>query len=126
MLTVQPTIGQRVVLAGDGSPHLGSIVVDDVREGRVLGTFTPGPDFGSIEPLVREYEEIINDQIFSLLDEFGAKLAALRLELVSADGQVIGSVNDLQIASDGGTLVRLGVPAPHNGAVVHTATSRTR
>jgi hypothetical protein len=118
-------IGMNVTLAGNSAPCLGRIAIDQVRDRRILGTFTPGPDFAAIEPLVREYEEIINDQIFSLLDEFAAKFEQLGLHLISADGQLIGPVDDLQIASDGGTLVQLGASAaPPNGAAGRAITSR--
>lgn len=123
---MQPMIGERVTLASASCPRLGWIAVEALRDGRVLGTFTPGPDFGSIEPLVREYEEVINDQIFSLLDEYDAKFNALGLHVLSADGRLIDAVHDLQIASDGGAAVRLGAPVrPVNGAAKPIAGGRT-
>jgi hypothetical protein len=45
------------------------------------------------------------------------KFNALGLHLLSTDGRLIDSIHDLQIASDGGTAVRLGAPVrPVNGA----------
>ena len=61
-------VGSAVALTDAAGRDIGSVLVDEVTPIWVCGTFTPGVHFPEVEPLFREFEELVNDQILSLLD----------------------------------------------------------
>jgi len=57
----------------------------------------------SVRQLFEEYEEIVNGQMFSFLDEIERRIASLRLHAVFADGTEV-ALNDLQVYPTLGTI----------------------
>lgn len=84
----------------DGN-RIGQVVVENVHGDLVFGRFVPGEGFARVEPLFDEFNELVNDQILSLLDEVDARIDALGLHLRAADGPM-PAINDVQIG--GGTI----------------------
>lgn len=71
------------------------------RDGEyVRGTFAPGADFPAVEPLFREFEELVNDQVLSLTDQAMARIDCLGITAVSPSGRET-PIHDLQVYSDG-------------------------
>jgi hypothetical protein len=71
--------------------------------GRYSGPVDVGPMPTPLRLVFEEYEAIVNDQIFSLLDRIEGKVSAIPLTAVFGDGRE-GSVEDLQIFPKGGTV----------------------
>jgi hypothetical protein len=91
-------VGSTVALTDASGRDIGSVLIDEVTPLWVCGTFTPGADFSQVQPLFREFEELVNDQILSLLDPVMERMAQLGIRLT--DGTL---PRDLQIYSvDGG------------------------
>lgn len=68
-----------------------------------------------IEALFREFDEIVNDQMFSFLDEIEDKIAALGSRAVFPDGREC-SLRDLQVyPSTGGVSFKIHDAAKLNG-----------
>jgi len=62
-----------------------------------------------------EYEDIVNDQTFSLLDQIEGRIGAIPFVAVFGDGRE-ASVEDLQIFPKGGTVAfRLAEPLELHG-----------
>lgn len=72
----------------------------------VRGTFTPGPDFPAVEPLFREFEELVNDQVLSLTDQAMARIDRLGITVASPGGRET-PIHDLQVYSDGAASYRV-------------------
>ena len=82
------TIGTTVALVDASGRDIGSVRVDEVTALWVGGDFTPGPDFPEVEPLFREFEQMVNDQSLSLIDP------------------VMDAIGQLGIRTAGGTQLR--------------------
>lgn len=95
--------------------QLGQVRAFSVYAHRILGEFTPGPDYPSAEPLFRYFEELVNDQIISLMDDAMADIDALEIIASVPEGEV--AVRDVQIYSDGGFSCRLSEPSAHVSSV---------
>jgi hypothetical protein len=91
--------------------RLGRVVVESVDDGRLLGEFTPGPDFPQVEHHFRYFEDLVDGCVLSLTDQAMAVIDDLGVcvELPTA----LYPVHDTQIYSDGGFSCRL--PAERNG-----------
>ncbi len=81
--------------------------------GRYGGTIDLRETPARVRALFDEFEEVVNGQMFSLLDEVQEKIAALASKAVFADGQE-ASVEDLQVYPRTGevTFKRVGAPSP--------------
>jgi hypothetical protein len=90
---------------------IGSFHIEEVEPGRMLGTFTPGADYPAVAPLFAYFEELVDNQVLSLVDEAAEKIQAIGPRL--ADGTPI---HDVQIYSDGGASFRLPPQSERNGA----------
>jgi hypothetical protein len=87
------------------------------REGNlVFGRFVPGPAFQAVEHLFRAFEEAVNLQALSRVEELDAAIAALGLHLCRPEGTPGLAIQDVQIWSDGGATFRLCGPAVVNGS----------
>jgi hypothetical protein len=68
-----------------------------VREGdHLAGTIDLRDTPVAVRTLFEEFEEIVNGQMFSFLDEIQQKVAALGIKAVSGDGRE-AAVTDLQV-----------------------------
>jgi hypothetical protein len=89
---------QQVLLLKDRAGHvLGQVTVASVTGDLVLGQFTPAGDFPIVEHLFRDFEEAANQQMLSIVDDVGAALDALNLELCPSTGQAPLPVHDAQL-----------------------------
>ena len=93
--------------------NLGTFEVESVKDDLFLGQFKQGPDFGVIEPLVLEFEELVNGFVLSFVDEVAAKIEAFGIRF--EDGTPL---RDIQIYSDGAASCRVARSQERNG---HTA-----
>lgn len=81
--------------------------LDGRYSGRIAVDRMPQP----LRLVFEEYEEIVNDQVFSLLDQIEGQIEALSLSAVFGDGRET-PVEDLQIFPKGGTVAfRVAEPA---------------
>jgi hypothetical protein len=94
--------------------HLGDVVIAHITGDRVSGRFVPGADFAMVQDLFREFEAAVNQQLFTQVDELGAAIDALGLQLSNLDGSQVLDVHDVQIMGDGFTC-RIETRRPANG-----------
>jgi len=85
---------------------IGWFVTEELDGEYVRGAFTPGPDFPAVEPLFREFEELVNDQVLSLTDQAMAEIDRLGITVVLPNGCAV-PVQDVQVYSDGVASYRL-------------------
>jgi hypothetical protein len=102
--------------------QLGQITIECMDEDLVLGTFAPGPDFPKVEDLFHNFEEAVNLQVLSIVDELDAQIGALGLRLCPSEESEPIRVYDVQIWSDGNVTCRLrdDVPLPTDGVQAST------
>src|SRR5262249_49164455 len=82
--------------------EIGKVVVKRLQEDLVFGQFQPGEAFTRIQPLFDEFNELVDNQILSLLDELDTRITALGLHLRSDGGAPMPEIYDVQIG--GGTI----------------------
>ena len=86
------------------------------KDGRFSGRVDLSPMPANLRQLFDEFEEIVNDQVFSLLDEVEEKIAAHALKVVLADGQP-APCDDLQVYPSTGRISFRLVCSGRPGAV---------
>ena len=91
---------------------VGQIMVEEYENNLISGEFVPGPAFGTMEKLFLSFEEAVDAQAFSVVDQLDAQIAALGLRLYWASESQATEVEDVQIWSDGGITCRLCHEAP--------------
>ena len=79
--------------------HLGSVVPDREDGSWYSGPFDPLPAFASVAPLLHEWMDSVNQQLFTHVDELDARIAQLGLRLVSDRGEVLPGVESIQIGA---------------------------
>ncbi len=89
--------------------NLGSIEVEKIEDGLVLGEFTPGPDYPVVKPHFLYFEELVEGQVLSLTDQAMEVIDGLGIIMSLPNGH--HPVRDIQIYSDGGFSCRLPVAA---------------
>jgi hypothetical protein len=97
------------LIDGEGR-QVGRIVIERSEDDLVFGKFIPGPAFPAVQHLFREFEEAVDLQALSVVDELDAAIAALGLHLRSPDSSQRVEIRDVQIWSDGGITCRVGGP----------------
>ena len=111
MLVTQLYAKQTVHLIDADGRQVGQIVIERSEDKLVFGKFIPGPAFPTVQHLFRDFEEAVNLQALSVVDELDAAIDALGLRLLSPDGSQCVEVHDAQIWSDNSITCRLGGPA---------------
>lgn len=86
---------------------VGKIMVEQYENNLISGEFVPGPAFGSVEKLFLSFEEAVDAQAFSMVDELDAQIAALGLRLYWSSESLPTEIEDVQIWSDGGITCKL-------------------
>ena len=86
MLIMQPKPAQTLTLVDVQRHNLGQMTIESNEDGLLTGTFTPEPAYPAVESLFRAFEEAADAQALSAVDRFGAKIAALGLQLYTPDG----------------------------------------
>jgi hypothetical protein len=76
---------------------LGRVIVEQVENGLVFAQFTPGPGYRDAKALFDEFEDAVNQQMFTVADEAATGIAALGLCLRPVDGPDCRAVHDVQI-----------------------------
>jgi hypothetical protein len=76
---------------------LGRVVVERVQGGLVFAQFSAGPGYAEVKSLFDEFEDAVNQQLFTSADEAATAIAALGLCLRTADGLTCVPVRDVQI-----------------------------
>jgi len=103
---------QTVQLIDAEGRQVGQIVIERCEEKLIFGKFIPGPAFLAVQQLFREFEEAVDLQALSVVDELDAAIEALGLRLCVPDSLQGIEVHDVQIWSDGGVTCRVGSPVP--------------
>ena len=99
---------QVVHLVDRQDQQLGQIEIERREEELIFGRFVPGPAFATVQHFFQEFEEAVNLQALSVIDELDTAIAALGLHVQSPrDSQHI-EAHDVQIWSDGSITCRLG------------------
>jgi len=97
----------QIVQLFDGQQRpVGQINLEREEGNLFFGKFIPGPAFASVEKLFRDFEEAVNVQALSVVDELDAAIGALGLYLRSPNG-ARSEIHDVQIWSDGGITYRV-------------------
>src|SRR5438132_140665 len=98
--------------------RLGQISIERSEGLVVFGRWTPGPDFGEVASLFRDFEAAADSQALSVVDQIERSIAALVLRLQSPNSSESVEVRDVQSWSDGGVTFRPCAPAGNgrNGA----------
>jgi hypothetical protein len=91
---------------------VGEIEIERIEDNLILGTFTPGPDFPAVAAIFQKFEDAVNAQVLSVLDELDAEIAALGLRLCSPNTTKCSNVDDVQIWSDRNFTCRLAGAEP--------------
>lgn len=105
---MQLQVEQVVHLVDLQGQQVGQIVIERREDNLVFGRFVPGPTFPTVQHLFREFEEAVNLQALSVVDELDTTIAALGLHLhTPGDSQRI-EAHDVQIWSDGSITCRVG------------------
>ena len=105
---MQLEVEQVVQLVDPQGRQVGQIEIERREENLIFGRFVPGPAFSTVEHLFQEFEEAVNLQALSVIDELDTAIAALGLHLhTPGDSQRI-EAHDVQIWSDGSITCRVG------------------
>ncbi len=89
------------ILDGERNPVATADV--EFQEGHYSGSVNVDRMPEPLRQLFEEYEEIVNGQIFSLLDQVEDRIGAIPLSVVFDDGHA-SRAKDLQILPKGGTI----------------------
>ena len=109
---------QMVYLVDAHQRQLGQIMVEDNEGDLIFGKFVPDSAFFAVERLFQDFEEAVNIQALSVVDELDTEIAALGLHLCMPTGRPQRiKVHDVQIWSDGNITCKLcdATFAPING-----------
>ncbi len=90
---------------------LGHVRVESVEGDFLMGEFTPGPDYGEVEPIFTRFSEMVEQFSLSFLDQIESKIAELGIRVSSKTSTRPTFVDSVQIYSDGGFSCRLPVAA---------------
>lgn len=86
---------------------LGMVEVESITDGLVVGEFIPGPDYNQVEPVFREFAEMV--EAFSLhhIDRAADAIGRIGVTIRAHPTRPPVAVHDVQIYSDGGFSCRL-------------------
>jgi hypothetical protein len=105
---MQLQLEQVVHLVDRQEQQLGQIEIERREENLIFGRFVPGPAFSTVQHFFQEFEEAVNLQALSVIDELDTAIVALGLHLQTPlDSQRI-EAHDVQIWSDGSITCRMG------------------
>jgi hypothetical protein len=106
MLTTASLANQKVDLTDPLGRDLGAITVEEEQDDLLMGTFSPGVDYGSVNQMFLEFEEAANDQAMSAVGRIQTQIDDLGLHLKPFAAAPLRVFN-VQIWSDGGVSCRL-------------------
>ena len=105
---MQLKVEQVVQLVDRQGRQIGQIEVERREENLVFGRFIPGPAFSTVQPLFQEFEEAVNLQALSVIDELDTAIAALSLHVQTPGDLQRIEAHDVQIWNDGSITYRMG------------------
>jgi len=92
------TAGARFMLTDGRGSDYGAITLTGKKTDWQFGSFAESSAFATIKPLFDEHIELVNNQMFSLVDEVEEKISALGLQLETLDGsRARYKIKDVQI-----------------------------
>ncbi len=109
---MQPSAGQEFHLLDAQLRSLGQVMIERRADQLLFGQFVAAPAFATVVHLFRDFEEAVNLQALSVVDELDRAITALGLHLRSTDGSQSLAIHDVQIWSGGRMSCRLGSPTP--------------
>jgi len=77
--------------------HLGDVFIERIEGNRLYARFCRVQGFSAVESLFLDWEEAVNDQMFSIVDRLSGRIDQLGLRLMSSDGVDVLEVSDVQI-----------------------------
>lgn len=95
-----------VLIAGQNA-RLGTIKVESVRGNLVTGVFTPEAVPHALMDLLREYHNLAEEQILSLLDDIERKIESYDLNVINPSDGSMNRIRDLQLNPDNEISFRL-------------------
>jgi hypothetical protein len=96
------TSAKTLSLQGPKGDVLGEVRIDEIIDGRVHGEFEPATGFAIYAPVFERFTEIVNEQVFVLLDKIESEIAQLGLWVRFDPSDTPQRVYDVQIFTDGG------------------------
>lgn len=125
MLAMRLQQDQVLTLTDNRGQQIGQVSICRTEDDLLFGTFTPGPGFPSVQAVFHAFEEAVNLQALSLVDERADAIAALGLSLRPAGASHDLPVHDAQLWSDGNFTCRVSASGPSfNGASAGEALGR--
>src|SRR5687768_11206510 len=79
--------------------HLGDVLLETHQDGWWDGSFREGPGFSSHQALFDEHLRLVDDQVFSLVDDVETRIEALGLRLESPERQQMAPIADVQVGN---------------------------
>lgn len=99
----------QVVQLIDQQGHaIGQIEIERREENLIFGRFTPDSAFSTVQHLFQKFEEAVDTQALSVVDELDTAIAALGLNVRTPEGSQCIEAHDVQIWSDGSITCRVG------------------
>ena len=93
-------IGRSYRLRDSCNQTLGEVVLERQRDDWRHGSFRESAAFAAIKPLFEEHVELVNNQVFALVDDVESKIAGLGLRLETLQAQAMPAIVDVQIGCD--------------------------
>ena len=104
---MKPIRNRKVELIDAQQRQMGQVTIERNKGNLIFGMFDPRPAFSAVAQLFQDFEEAVDVQALSVVDELDAKIAGLGLHLRFPNGKRV-EIHDVQIYSDGGMTCRLG------------------
>jgi len=82
--------------------NVGEVQIGNKEDKLLTGKFISNPNFPLVEELFRQWEEAVDVQELSTVDQLDKQIAALGLQLYSPEHRQSIKIHDVQIWSDGG------------------------
>ena len=98
---------QTLSLVDSDGRCLGEVSIERIEGNRIFGRFSRGHNFAAVETLFCQWEEAVNDQMFSLVDQLTREIDRLGLRLASPDGSEQLKLCDVQISNAGDLCCRI-------------------
>ncbi len=99
---------EQVIQLIDRQGHpIGQIEIERREENLIFGRFVPDSAFSTMQHLFQEFEEAVDAQALSAVDELDTAIAALGLHLRTPEGSQRMEAHDVQIWSNGNITCRV-------------------
>jgi hypothetical protein len=110
MLTMTThTLVKTLTVSNRFGADFGSVEIEEVADGLILGDFTPGPDYSTVQPIFRHFSDVVEQQSFSYLDAVQESIEAIGIVIRFEGEDTDVPVHDVQIYTDGAFSCRLPV-----------------